>query len=59
MRWTCKSRAKLTAALSKGVWKVGSTTVGRLLRELDYRLKSARNRREGTSYLDRIAQFEH
>ena len=27
LRWTCKSRAKLTAALSKSGWKVSSTTV--------------------------------
>ena len=31
LRWTCKSRAKLTAALSKAGWKVSSTTVSRLL----------------------------
>ena len=34
LRWTCKSRAKLTAALSKAGWKVSSTTVSRLLHEL-------------------------
>ena len=27
LRWTCKSRAQLTAALSKAGWKVSSTTV--------------------------------
>ena len=37
LRWTCKSRAKLTAALSKAGWKVSSTTVSRLLHELGYR----------------------
>ena len=36
LRWTCKSRAKLTAALSKAGWKVSSTTVSRLLHELGY-----------------------
>ena len=34
LRWRCKSRAKLTAALSKAGWKVSSTTVSRLLHEL-------------------------
>ena len=34
LRWTCKSRAKLTAALSKAGWQVSSTTVTRLLHEL-------------------------
>ena len=34
LRWTCKSRAQLTAALSKAHWKVSSMTVNRLLQEL-------------------------
>ena len=59
LRWTCKSRAKLTAALSKAGWKVSSTTVSRLLHELGYRLQSVRKSREGTSHPDRNAQFEH
>ncbi len=42
LRWTCKSKAKLTTALSKAGWKVSSTTVGRLLHELGYRLQSVR-----------------
>ena len=37
LRWTCKSRAKLAAALSKAGWKVSTTTVGRLLHEHGYR----------------------
>ena len=44
LRWTCKSRAKLTAALSKAGWKVSSTTVSRLLHELGYSLQSVRKR---------------
>lgn len=59
LRWTCKSRAKLAAALSKRGWQVSSTTVGRLLHELGYRLQSVRKRREGASHPDRNAQFEH
>jgi hypothetical protein len=59
LRWTCKSRAKLTAALSKAGWKVSSTTVGRLLNELGYRLQSVRKSTEGQSHPDRNAQFEH
>ena len=59
LRWTCKSRAKLTAALTTAGWRVSSTTVGRLLHELGYRLQSVRKRREGTSHPDRNAQFEH
>ena len=59
LRWTCKSRAKLTAALTAQGWRVSSTTVGRLLHELGYRLQSNRKTREGTSHPDRNAQFEH
>ena len=42
LRWTCKSRAKLAAALSEQGWRVSSTTVGRLLHRLGYRLQSVR-----------------
>ena len=58
LRWTCKSRAKLSPALSKAGWKVSSTTVSRLLHELGYSLQSMRKSREGTSHPDRNAQFE-
>ena len=47
LRWTCKSRAKLAAALTEQGWRVSSTTVGRLLNRLGYRLQSVRKRREG------------
>jgi hypothetical protein len=59
LRWTCKSRAKLTAALTTQGWHVSSTTVGRLLHELGSRLQALRKSREGTSHPDRNAQFEH
>jgi Rhodopirellula transposase DDE domain len=59
LRWTCKSRAKLTAALTTTGWHVSSTTVGRLLNALGYRLRSVRKSREGTSHPDRNAQFEY
>ena len=59
LRWTCKSRAKLTAALSSAGWQVSSTTVGRLLHELGYSLQAVRKSREGASHPDRNAQFEH
>ena len=59
LRWTCKSRAKLTAGLSQAGWKVSSTTVGRLLHELGYRLQSVRKSGAGTAHPDRNAQFEH
>ena len=59
LRWTCKSGAKLAAALSKNGWTVSSTTVGRLLHELGYSLQSVRKSGEGASHPDRNAQFEH
>ena len=58
LRWTCKSRAKLAAALTQQGWTISSTTVGRLLWELGYRMQSVRKRREGASHPDRNAQFE-
>lgn len=59
LRWTCKSRAKLAAALSKQGWAVSSTSVGRMLNKLGYRLQSVRKRNEGASHPERNAQFEH
>jgi hypothetical protein len=59
LRWTCKSRAMLTAALTTQGWRVSSTTVGRLLHALGYSLQAVQKRREGTSHPDRNAQFEH
>src|SRR5438094_5367207 len=59
LRWTCKSRAKLAAALTTQGWRVSSTTVGHLLHALGYRLQALRKTQEGTSHPDRNAQFEH
>lgn len=59
LRWTCKSKANLAAALTKTGWTVSATTVGRLLHELGYSLQSMRKSREGISHPDRNAQFEH
>jgi hypothetical protein len=59
LRWTCKSRAKLAAALSRDGWTVSSTSIGRMLNKLGYRLQSVRKRNEGASHPDRNAQFEY
>ena len=59
LRWTYKSRAKLTQALVEAGWRVSSTTVGRLLHELGYRLQSVRKSRESTSHPERGAQFAY
>lgn len=59
LRWTCKSRAKLAAALTKEGWSVSSTSVGRMLKQLGYRLQSVRKKSEGAAqHPDRNAQFE-
>jgi hypothetical protein len=59
LRWTCKSKAKLAAAMTKQGWKVSATKVGRLLHDLGYSLQSVRKSREGESHPDRNAQFEY
>ena len=59
LRWTCKSRAKLASALSKDGWRVSSTSVGRLLNGLGYRLQAVQKTREGASHPDRNKQFEY
>jgi hypothetical protein len=59
LRWTCKSKARLAAAMTKKGWRVSATKVGRLLHDLGYSLQSVRKSREGASHQDRNAQFEH
>jgi hypothetical protein len=59
LRWTCKSRAQLTAALTADGWRVSSSAIGRLLHALGYRLQVLRKTREGRQHPDRNAQFEH
>jgi hypothetical protein len=59
LRWTCKSKAKLAATLTKSGWVVSASTVGRMLHSMGYSLQSVRKTREGTSHPDRNAQFEY
>jgi hypothetical protein len=59
LRWTCKSKAKLAAAMTKNGWTISATAVGRLLNDLGYSLKSVRKNTEGKQHPDRNAQFEH
>ena len=59
LRWTCKSKANLAAALTKQGWKVSATKVGRLLHDLGYSLRSVRKTTEGAAHPDRNAQFEY
>jgi transposase len=59
LRWTCKSKANLAAAMVKAGWKVSATKVGRMLHDLGYSLKAPRKTTEGAAHPDRNAQFEH
>ena len=59
LRWTCKSKVKLAAALQAQGYAMSATSVGLRLHELGYSLKSVRKTREGISHPDRNSQFEH
>src|SRR5262249_31980901 len=50
LRWTCKSKAKLAAALTAQGWRVSATTVGRVLHALGYRLQALRKTQEGATH---------
>jgi hypothetical protein len=59
LRWTCKSTAKLAAALQAQGHTVSARKVAQLLHDLDYRLQAPRKTREGAQHPERNAQFEH
>jgi hypothetical protein len=59
LRWTCKSTAKLAAALRARGHTVGARKVAQLLHGLDYHLQATRKTREGARHPDRDAQFQH
>jgi hypothetical protein len=59
LRWTCKSTAKLAAALQAQGHTVSARKVAQLLRDLDYHLQAPRKTREGSRHPDRDAQFEY
>lgn len=59
LRWTCKSAAKLAAALQTQGHVVSERTVNRLLHDLGYSLQANRKTLEGRAYPDRDAQFQY
>jgi Rhodopirellula transposase DDE domain len=59
LRWTCKSAAKLAAALQTQGHVVSERTVNRLLHDLGYRLQANRKTLEGRAHPDRDAQFQY
>ena len=59
LRWTCKSTAKLAAALRDRGHRVSPRTVAQLLAGLGYSLQGTHKTREGHGHPDRNAQFEY
>jgi hypothetical protein len=59
LRWTCKSAAKLAAALQTQGYVVRERTVNRLLHDLGYSLQANRKTLEGRAHPDRDAQFQY
>ena len=59
LRWTTKSLSKLAAALQAMGHSVGRDVVGTLLKRLGYSLQANRKTLEGSSHVDRDAQFQH
>jgi hypothetical protein len=59
LRWTCKSAAKLAAALQTQGHAVRERTVNRLLHDLGYSLQANRKTLEGRAHPDRDAPFPY
>ena len=57
--WVSKSQRHLADALADCGFSASPKLVGRLLRQLGFRLQANRKTREGSSHPDRNAQFEH
>ena len=58
-KWQRSSLRHLSAALSKDQHPISHTTVGRLLKKMNYSLKANRKRYAGTAHPDRNQQFEY
>ena len=59
LRWTSKSKAKLSVAMKKQGFVISTTRVGHMLHSLGYSLRGARKTVEGNTHPDRNEQFEH
>ena len=59
LRWTIKSTRRLSRELAAQGHVAGRTAVGKLLHAMGYSLQGARKSREGSSHMDRNAQFEY
>lgn len=59
LRWTLKSTRRLSQELRVRGYAAGRSLVSQLLRSLGYSLQANRKTREGSSHVDRNAQFEY
>jgi hypothetical protein len=59
LRWTLKSTRRLSQELGARGHAAGRSLVSELLRALGYSLQANRKTREGSSHVDRNAQFEY
>jgi hypothetical protein len=59
LRWTSESKTNLAAALAERGHRLAPNTVGRLLRELGYRLQANRKDKEGRSPPERAGQVAY
>ena len=57
--WSSRSLRNLVGELVRNGHEVSPTTVGNLLRDLNYSLQSNRKVKEGNQHIDRNAQFEY
>jgi len=59
LRWTIKSTHRLADELRKQGYRVGATSVRRMLAAMGYSLQANRKTREGRQHPDRDGQFRH
>lgn len=59
LRWTCKSLTNLQQELNTQGYKIGRSTIAKVLVSLGYSLQANRKTREGIDHPDGNAQFEH
>lgn len=60
LKWTSKSLHHIVSELNQEGYRVGATTVSKLLQEeLGYSLQALQKTREGSSHRDRDAQFQY
>jgi hypothetical protein len=59
LRWTLKSTRRLSQELQANGHTAGRSLVSELLRAMGYSLQANRKTREGSSHMDRNAQFEY